>query len=158
MTITDYLIDQANIDWASLLAPFHWLIPREFTVWLVNRYGDVVFVRDDGSVHMLDIGRGTVTTLAASRDEFATLLDEHGNAADWLMIPLVDRCVAAGLFLRSGQCYTYRQPPVLGGDYTVANTTVTTLLDHYAFYGALHDRIKDLADGEKVHLDLRRDA
>lgn len=150
MHITDYLIDQAGIEWATLLGPFHSLIPREFTVWLVNRYGDVIFVPDDGSIHILDVGRGTVEQVAASRDEFTTRLDEDANANDWLMLPLVDACVAAGLLLQPGQCYSYRRPPVLGGAYSVGNTIVTSLSDHYKFYGAVYDRIKDLPDGEQV--------
>jgi len=158
MPLTDYLIDQTGVDWAALLAPFHPLVPEEFTVWLVNRYGDVVFVRDDGSVHFLDIGGGSVKPIAGSRDDFANKVDQNGNANDWLMIPLVDRCVAAGLVLGPGQCYTYHQPPVLGGDYTVANTRVTNLADHYAFYGDLYKRIKDIPDGQQVSINLHRDA
>ncbi len=152
MLLTDYIIDQAGLDWATLLRPCHSLVPKEFTVWIVNRYGDVVLVQDDGSVHLLDVGRGALSRLAGSRDEFAGRLDESGNADDWFMIPLVDRCVAAGLILQPGQCYSYRQPPVLGGNYTVENTTITSLAKHYSFYGELHDQIKDLPDGAKVQL------
>jgi hypothetical protein len=150
MLVTDYLIDQTGIDWAQLLQPLHALLPPQLTVWLVNRYGDVIFVRDDGSVHMLDVGSTEVKRLADSRDHLTSLIDEPGNANEWLMIPLVDKCVAAGLLLKPGQCYSYRQPPLLGGDYTVANTTILPLAEHYAFYGMLHDRTKDLPDGTKV--------
>jgi hypothetical protein len=150
MPLTDYLIDQAGIDWATVLGPLHALLPSELTVWLVNRYGDVVFVRDDGSVSMLDVGGTAVKRLADSRAHLTFLVDESGNANDWLMIPLVDKCVAAGLRLQPGQCYSYRQPPLLGGNYTVANTVIMPLAEHYAFYGMLYDRTKDLPDGTKV--------
>ncbi len=150
MPLTDYLIDQAGIDWATVLRPFHALLPSDLTVWLVNRYGDVIFVRDDGSVDMLDVGGTAVKTLADSREHLTFLIDESGNANDWLMIPLVDKCVAAGLHLQPGQCYSYRQAPLLGGNYTVANTVIMPLAQHYAFYGMLYDRTKDLPDGTKV--------
>jgi hypothetical protein len=158
MPITDYLIAQDGIDWEPLLRPFHTLLPAEFTVWLVNRYGDVVFVRDDGTVHFLDIGGGSVKRLAQSRDEFLELIDQSDNANQWLMIPLVDRCVAAGVTLPPGHCYSYRQSPVLGGDYTVANTAVVPLAEHYGLYGALYERLKDAPDGTRVHLRVHRDA
>ena len=61
-----------------------------------------------------------------------------------------DKCVAAGLHLQPGQCYSYRQPPLLGGNYTVANTVIMPLAKHYAFYGMLYERTKDLPDGTKV--------
>jgi hypothetical protein len=150
MPITDYLIDQTGLDWAALLQPFHALLPSELTVWLVNRYGDVIFVRDDGSVYMLDVGGTEVKRLADNRNQLTLLMDEPGNANTWLMIPLVDKCVAAGLRLQPGQCYSYRQAPLLGGDYTVANTTIMPIAEHYAFYGMLHDHTKDLPDGTKV--------
>ena len=151
MNLTDYLLDQAGIDWATVLQPFHALLPPQVTIWLVNRYGDVVFVCDDESVQMLDVGGTALKRLADSRDQFASIMDDPGNGNDWLMIPLVDKCVAAGLLLQAGQCYSFRQPPLLGGDYTLANTTIMSLAEHYAFYGMLRDRTKDLPDGTKVH-------
>jgi hypothetical protein len=74
------------------------------------------------------------------------------------MLALVDQCVQAGLQLRPGECYTYRHPPVLGGDYTLENTAVTTLSAHYGFYGDLHLQARGVADGQQVVLRLRRDA
>jgi len=56
MNNRDYLIDQQGLDWAKLLSTWHWLLPREFTVWLVNRFGDLFIAVDDSTVHMLDIG------------------------------------------------------------------------------------------------------
>jgi hypothetical protein len=39
--VDDYLIDQRNLDWAKLLETWLWLLPPEFTVWLVNRYAEL---------------------------------------------------------------------------------------------------------------------
>jgi hypothetical protein len=33
----DYLIDQGGIDWPQALASWSWLLPPEFTLWLVKR-------------------------------------------------------------------------------------------------------------------------
>jgi hypothetical protein len=82
----------------------------------MNRFGDLFLVIDDGSVHMLDIGGGTLTKLAEDRDDFCRKIDEGDNANQWLMIPLVDGVVVAGLKLSPGQCYGYKRPPVLGGE------------------------------------------
>jgi Domain of unknown function (DUF1851) len=63
--------------------------------------------------------------LADSRDDFATRIDVGDNANNWLMIPLVDQCVAAGLTLSQDQCYGYKIPPIevgqCGGRYAVEN-------------------------------------
>ncbi|HKV71293.1 MAG TPA: T6SS immunity protein Tdi1 domain-containing protein [Gemmatimonadales bacterium] len=151
MHLTDYLIDQTGVDWAARLTPFYPLVPPEFAVWMVNRFGDVVFVANDGSVHLLDVGGGSGKQLAASRDEFTRTAGDDG-VNNCLLIPLVDACVAAGLVLGPGQCYSYRQPPMLGGEYSVANTRIVSLAEHYSFYGEIYRQTKDLPDGQKVRL------
>jgi len=150
MKLSDYLIAQEGIDWPQVLQPMHWILPREFTLWLVNRFGDLFIVLDDGSVHHLDMGTGGVTKLADDKDDFGEKIDLDDNANDWLMIPLVDQLVASGMILGPGQCYSYRQLPVLGGDYTVANTVIQDLSFHYATLGPIFEKIKDLPDGSKV--------
>lgn len=119
--IEDYMIDQDGIDWQTALSSWAWLVPSDFTIWLVSRFGDLFLVQSDGSVHMLDVGAGTLTRIAESRDDFCDKIDVGDNAAQWLMIPLVDRLVAAGMLLTSRQCYGFRQSPALGGDYSIEN-------------------------------------
>ncbi len=154
LKLTDYTLDVDGVDWADLLSEWTWLIPRAFTVWFVNQFGDVFMVFEDGSVRKLDVGAGSVEKLADSRDDFAAVIDEEDNANDWLMIPLVDELVSAGVKLARGECYSYVQLPVLGGDYTVANTHVVPLERHYKAFGPIHARIKDLPDGTPVKFDV----
>lgn len=88
MDVHDYLIDQSGKDWSELLSDWSGVLPSSFTVWLVNRFGDVFIVFEDGSVHMLDVGIGAIKRVADDRDHFATLLDTGDNANNWFMIPL----------------------------------------------------------------------
>jgi hypothetical protein len=53
--LTDYLIDQGGKDWAEMLRPWCPPLPTSFSVWMVNRFGDVFAVLEDGSVHLLDV-------------------------------------------------------------------------------------------------------
>lgn len=156
MTLTDYLIAVEDQDWGELLSEWAWLLPPSFTVWLVNRYGDVMFRPADDSVQMLDVGSGEVTRLADNREHFQEIVDFDRNADNWFMIPLVDQCVNAGLLLEAGQCYTYAKPPVLGGEYTTENTRVIAIGEHYGFYGSLHRQLRDLPDGAQVELKWKR--
>jgi hypothetical protein len=151
-SVHDYLIDHAGFDWPQLLVGWARLLPSELTVWLMNRFGDLFLVYPDGSVHMLDVGAGRVERVADSRDDFRAKIDEGDNANQWLMIPLVDKLVAAGMRLGPGQCYGYKMPPVLGGDYTVANTCVLPIAEQYGFHADLHEQIKDVPDGTEVRL------
>src|SRR5262249_54875629 len=69
-SINDYLIEQSGIDWPTVLHDWSWLLPHKFKVWLVNRFADLFLVLPDRSVHMLDVGAGTLTRMADSRDDF----------------------------------------------------------------------------------------
>ena len=61
--LADYLIEQQGKDWADLLSGWVPPLPESFTVCMVNRFGDVFAVYDDGSVHMLDIGMASSSVL-----------------------------------------------------------------------------------------------
>lgn len=150
LKLADYTLEADGLDWGDLLASWAWVLPDEFTLWFANLFGDLFIVLDDGSVQKLDVGTGALEKLAESREAFSEAMDEVGNASDWLMIPLVDDLVAAGVTLAPGQCYSYVQLPVLGGDYTVANIRVVSIDQHYKAFGPLHERIKGLTSGTQA--------
>jgi hypothetical protein len=154
ISIADYLIDQSGIDWPKALASWSWLLPPKFTLWMVNRFADLFLVLPNGTVHMLDVGVGTLTKLADSRDDFAVKIDEDDNANQWLMIPLVDQIVAAGVVLQPGQCYGFKTPPVLGGDYTVENAGPLSVWDYLGAYGSIHEQLCGVPDGTQVVLNV----
>ena len=155
MDIRDYLLDPTGQDWPALLSDWVGLLPKtEFTVWLANRFGDVVIVLNDQSVHMLDVGAGIIERLASRRDEFASRLDEDDNADLWLLISLTDACVAEGLRLSGGQCYGWKVPPLLGGKYEVDNVEPTDVAVHYKLLADVWRQTKDLPDGTPVKLDV----
>jgi hypothetical protein len=153
--LADYLIEQQGKDWADLLSGWVPPLPESFTVCMVNRFGDVFAVYDDGSVHMLDIGMGVVERLADGRDQFCDLIDLNDNAKDWLMIPLTDACRDAGLVLSENQCYGFKVLPILGGEYTVENVVACDLSIQYSFTADIFRQTKDLPDGTKVEIALR---
>ena len=154
MNLHDYIIDHAAVDWRHVLSSWAWLLPRELTVWMVNRFGDLFVVQDDGAVYLLDSGAGTLERIADSRDHFCRLLDEGDNAKNWLMIPLVDRLVAAGRPLSKGQCYSYALLPVLGGGYTPENTKAVDLATHFKVLGPIHEKLKDVPDGAHFKFEI----
>ena len=153
MSIEDYLIND-NVEWSQVLAPCHWLLPSELTVWLVNRFGDLFFVLDDGTVHLFDVGCGSIEQVAESRDDFCDKIDQDDNANQWLMVFLADQLVAAGKILPPGHCYSYVVSPVLGGEYTVENTMIIPIHEHYGLHAGIHQQIRDLPDGTPVRIRI----
>ena len=130
----------------------------------MNRFGDAFVVTEDGAVSMLDVGAGSFERLADNRDHFSELLDVDNNANVWLMIPLIDECVAAGMTLAAHQCYGFKIPPVLGGKYQIDvfpasqlrnkyqidNVEPTDLAVHYGLLADIYRQTKDLPDGTPI--------
>lgn len=150
----DYLLDQRGVDWASALTSWGWLLPSEFTIWFANRFADLFLVLSDGTVHILDVGLGTLTKVAKSRNDFVTNLTAEDRANQWLMIPLVDQAISAGIELSPGQCYGFKTPPVLGGEYDVENCGRLRVEDYLAACGSIHDQLRDVSDGSEVVLKV----
>jgi hypothetical protein len=153
MSIHDYIIDHAGFNWQTLLENWAWLVPEHFTLWIMNRFGDLFIVLDDGSVHMMEVGTGTLKKAAESRADFASRLNDDDNANEWLMIPLVDQLVTAGKTLSKGECYSYRVPPNLGGHHTVENMIVLPVANHYAGHGSIQKQIKDVPYGTEIRIN-----
>jgi Domain of unknown function (DUF1851) len=152
--VHDYLIDQDGIDWSTTLSDWSWLLPSEFACWLVNRFCDLFIVPADGTVLKLDVGCGSLEKVAESRDDFCTRIDEADNGDDWLMIPLVDELVAAGVRLKPGECYGFKIPPVVGGEYDLQNIAPISIPDYLAAFGSIHEQIKDLPDGAQIQFEI----
>ncbi|MFT5326734.1 MAG: hypothetical protein ACI8P0_004617, partial [Planctomycetaceae bacterium] len=49
-------------------------------------------------------------------------------------------------------CYTFRHPPVTGGEYEASNVAVTDIANHFAGYGAIHEKVRDVPDGREVEI------
>ena len=152
MNVNDYLIDHSDFAWSDSLDDWRWLLALPVTVWLCNRFAELVLVMEDGTVSYLETSAGAMKKIATSRQDFITKLDEGNNANEWLMIPLVDRCFAAGKVLGPRQCYGFSTPPVLGGAYDLTNIEVTDLAVYLAVMGQIHRQIKDVPDGTKIQM------
>lgn len=154
MNFEDYIIDCAELDWSSLLKHWRWKLPSKYEVLLVNKFGDLFFVFQDGFVYRLDIGIGSLEKIADSRELFWNELSVHDKACDWLMIPLVDRLVKAGKILNKGECYSYRMLPILGGGYGIEDFLIKGLDFHYDAFGPIHEKLKDVPDGTKIIIKI----
>jgi hypothetical protein len=112
----------------------------------------VFLARPDGSIFKLDVGLGTLAKVAESRDDFWTKAGEESIANDWLMIPLADELAESGISLKPGQCYGFKTPPVLGGQYAVKNCGALSFVDYIGGCGSIHSQLSELPDGTQVVL------
>lgn len=153
-SIDDYLLDHDGVDWAEALGAWGWLVPDQFTIWLVTRFGDLFVILEDGAIHRLDVALGTFTHVADDREGFEVRLNEPGNADDWLSIALVDDMTDAGQTLGPGECFGFETPPVLGGDFSADNAGPRGIGEYLQTCGWLHEQLRDIPDGERVSLTM----
>lgn len=152
--IQDYLISVEDIDWPSVLANWSWLLPSTVSVWLVNRFADLFMVTQSGAVYMLDVAAGSFSKLAETKDDFLAQAADSEKADYWFLIPMVDELVSRGIRLDKGQCYGWKLPPTLGGQYTLDNCGTLSLCDYLGGYGSIHRQLQDVPVGAQVILKV----
>jgi hypothetical protein len=151
MNLAEYLLPQDERPWEVLLADWNWLLPASYEVWLVNRFSDLFILADDGTVHLLDTGAGSLIKVAESQEHFATLAEDRVTAANWLMIDATDALVRRGILLGKGQCYSYKLPPAVGGKYELANFEACDLHIHLSINGQICERNRSLPEGTRIN-------
>ena len=52
--------------------------------------------------------------------------------------------------LVSGQCYSYKIPPALGGSFESANVKNVSAMVHFSVMGQLHEQIRHLPPGANI--------
>ena len=82
-----------------------------------------------------------------SPSEFEQAVADQDNNSLWFGHSLVDELRAAGKVLKPGECYSYIQLPMLGGEYEPDNFRVYDVLTHFRVWGPIHEQLHDLPDG-----------
>ncbi len=150
--LTDYVIALDGADWATALAPWQDTLPQNFTLWLVNKFGDPFIVDGNGAVHWLPLDQGALVSVAASRDNFASLVDQGSNFNEWFLAPLVDQLSGLGVHPTAGRCYGFVTPPVMGGAYTPENVSTPWLPEYYRLTAQFFRQVAGLPDGTWVRV------
>ncbi len=156
MNLEDYLVEFAKLPFSALMANWRWLIPTgtKMEPWLMNCFGDLFWFDDAGRVQLLNVTEGDCEVLADSEDEFFDRLAELENAQMWLMLDFVDEIVEAHGKLRPGQCYGFKELPILGGEYEVDNVYVSPIVKYWDFCGDVHEQIDRLPDGAEIEINV----
>lgn len=151
ITLDDLTVNFQHLDREALLSEWRWLIgPRKQPI-LVASIGDAyVQDPDDGSVHLLDVGGGSLEQIADSVDEFRELLGDREFVTDSFVPSTIVALRNGGKVLSPGQVYSYIQPPVLGGAYSTENLEPTDVSVHFSLLGQIHRQVKDLPDGTPI--------
>lgn len=134
----DLTVDFSHLDRDRLLDAWNWLVDGDQVPILVSAIGDV-FLQDvrDGSIQLLDVTVAEVCPITPDLDTFKERLAEREFALSHLAAEAVADLRAGGLVLAPGQVYSWREPPVLEGDYEYAQVEVDAIDRHFARTGLI---------------------
>jgi hypothetical protein len=138
-------------DFKTLAADWAWLIELDdYNLIATSPFGDLLLRDKTGALCLLDVNAGAL--------EYA--IENGSDPVKIFPIAFDDRIAStyreAQLFLKPGTCYGYKIQCVAGGSLEPDNVYVATLTEYVSFLGCFHEQIKDVEDGEKVHIKVVR--
>jgi hypothetical protein len=101
----------------------------------------------DGTIHLLHTAAGSCSLVAHDADEFRSHLAGSAWVTDHLAAPVVADFLTNDLRLEPGQIYSWKLPPVLGGEYELANAEASDVAVHSAPRRASTGRLVPAASG-----------
>lgn len=134
---------------AQALEDWSWLDLKGKTPVLASLFGDV-FLQDSRGYWFLDTIEGSLSHVAATRDELQAKLDSKEGQDQLLLGGLAMAAGRKGMGLKPDQVYDFQIPPVLGGKTDLSNITVMPFVVSMSIAGQLHDQVRKLPDGARI--------
>ena len=111
----DIFLDINEFDVQRVLEQWSPLVSGPLQPMGMSAFGDVYFLRPNGTVHVLDVLEGQVRQVANTQDEFAACM----NAKEWqeanLLPGVVWQLHSRGLKRAPGQVFGFAPHPALAG-------------------------------------------
>ena len=134
----------------DLLAEWRWLLGDGYQIILITSLGDLFLADAAGRIHWLDAGAARLTKVAANLDEFQLLRQQPASASEWFATQMVGDILQSGVRLARGQCFSYKVPPMLSGQWEASNFEPTDLSVHFSILGQVCHQVRDLPEGTSV--------
>ena len=151
MKLDRLIKDISKIDTADIISEWLWLFENQKQVVLVSSIGDMFLENSDNAIYWLDIGMAELTCVAENLTEFKTLLSDEISINNWFLPGLVDQLIDEGKILKHNEVYSFKKPPILGGDFSPNNFDTTDISVHFSIWGHLHRQIWDARDGTNIN-------
>lgn len=151
VTLNDLTVNFNHLERQSLLEDWKWLLGPDKQPILLAAIGDA-FVQDttNGQIYVLDVAAGTLDLVAESFEEFKSLLTDKSFVVNHFAVQLVGDLRLSGCVLDEGQIYSFKQPPVLGGAYSLSNVEPTDIEVHFSIAGQIHRQVAELPPGTQI--------
>lgn len=156
--LDDLIVNPENFDVADIFSTWQWRLHDQKGLVFISKLGDMFLLGEDDAVYWLQTDSGDLTKIAETLAHFEQLLTEDENLDNWFLPALIDKLEAAGKILKPNEVYSYRQLPVIGGEYAIENIEPADASVHFAFTGQICEQIQNLPDGTKVKLTFKKNS
>ncbi len=118
----------------------------------ISVLGDIFLLGNNDAVYWLQTDSGDLTKVADTLEQYEQFLNDEEKVDNWYLPSLVEKLLAVGKTLKENEVYSYKKPPIIGGEYSVENIEPTDMSVHFAFSGQICEQIANLPDGTKVNI------
>jgi len=146
------LFEPNAVDWPAISAAWPDLLPKSCELLGVSLFGDLFVGDESGRVFMLEVTTGELKQIASCPEEFEWDLAQPDKRGAWLLQPLAEAALAAGLSPKTGECLAFQTPPMLGGELHPSNLIRCDLVKYHQGLSQLLPQLRGLAPGTRIVL------
>jgi hypothetical protein len=151
ITIQDLTVNFDHLDREAILNDWRWLVGASHQVILITAVGDAFLQhKENGSIQFLDTIAGELQFISESADGLMGLLQDRDFVLNYFGVALFADLQKSDNGLTKGQIYSYKHPPVLGGEIVLENIEATDIDVHFALMGQIHQQASKMADGTPI--------
>lgn len=148
MEIQDLTVPSTHLDSKRLLQNWSWLFEPRLEIVMITKLGDAFLIEPQtGEIFFLDTLDGELESIADSVDDFRNLLNDKEFVIDYFSLELLAPIIH--LTMPENRVYSFKKPPVLGGEVNSDNLVLVEVIQHFDDMGKLWLDIDQLA--QEIH-------
>ena len=122
----------------------------------INEFGNIIFKSNNDDYWRIYPEELLIEKIANYKSEFETLKNTQDFKEDWEMKNLVKVAEKKLGKLEEGESYYFVIPAVIGGKYDKSNIQKIKSEELISLSGDLAFQIKDLKDGQKIRINIKK--
>ena len=143
MEIQNLTIPSHHLKAKDLLKEWTWLFEPRLEVVMITKLGDAFLIEpQSGEIFFLDTLDGELESIADSIEDFRQLLNDKEFVIDYFSLELLAPVIH--LTMPENTVYSFKEPPVLGGELSSDNLELFDVQVHFDDMGKLWGEIDSI--------------
>ncbi|ETD72552.1 hypothetical protein V757_03895 [Pelistega indica] len=143
MEIQNLTIPTDHLNAKDLLKEWAWLFEPRLEIVMITKLGDAFLIEpQSGEIFFLDTLDGELESIADSIENFRQLLNDKDFVIDYFSLELLAPVIH--LTMPENTVYSFKEPPVLGGELSSHNLELFDVQVHFDDMGKLWGEIDSI--------------